>query len=179
MDDIKLNNTYTIIYTITKNTLTNTQAYYGMYVDGAYGAFYSQTISNGSVDGKIGTFACKITVSTLGSNTKLLSIGVHGGDTNGELVVDDIMLLEGDHTQNPPAYFEGLKSVGEDVDEINKDIIDECFANIKIYDFDENGLFVEMEKAVPAKERDFERLTGYPFDMYCDFLNRCAKNYLL
>ena len=51
-----------------------------------------------------------------------------------------------------------------------------CFA--KIYDFDENGLFVEMEKAVPAKEKDFERLTGYPFDMYCDFLNRCAKNYL-
>lgn len=28
------------------------------------------------------------------------------------------VLLEGDHTQNPPSYFEGLKSVGQDVDEI-------------------------------------------------------------
>lgn len=29
-----------------------------------------------------------------------------------------ILVLEGDHTQNPPSYFEGLKSVGQDVDEI-------------------------------------------------------------
>lgn len=29
-----------------------------------------------------------------------------------------LLLLEGDHTQNPLSYFEGLKSVGEDVDEI-------------------------------------------------------------
>lgn len=29
-----------------------------------------------------------------------------------------ITILEGDHTQNPPSYFEGLKSVGQDVDEI-------------------------------------------------------------
>lgn len=28
------------------------------------------------------------------------------------------IVLEGDHTQNPPSYFEGLKSVGEDTDEI-------------------------------------------------------------
>lgn len=30
-----------------------------------------------------------------------------------------LLLLEGDHTQNPPSYFEGLKSVGQDVDEVN------------------------------------------------------------
>ena len=29
-----------------------------------------------------------------------------------------ILILEGDHTQNPPSYFEGLMSVGQDVDEI-------------------------------------------------------------
>lgn len=29
-----------------------------------------------------------------------------------------MMILEGDHTQNPPSYFEGLKSVGDGVDEI-------------------------------------------------------------
>ena len=30
----------------------------------------------------------------------------------------DIIILEGDHTQNPPSYFEGLKSAGDVVDEI-------------------------------------------------------------
>ena len=29
-----------------------------------------------------------------------------------------MMILEGDHTQNPPSYFEGLMSVGQDVDKI-------------------------------------------------------------
>ena len=30
----------------------------------------------------------------------------------------DSLILEGDHTQNPPSYFEGLMSVGQDVDKI-------------------------------------------------------------
>ena len=38
-------------------------------------------------------------------------------DTEG-IVNMELMILEGDHTQNPPSYFEGLKSVGEDTDEI-------------------------------------------------------------
>ena len=29
-----------------------------------------------------------------------------------------VVLLEGDHTQNPPSYFEGFKSVGDGIDEI-------------------------------------------------------------
>ena len=32
--------------------------------------------------------------------------------------VKNIMVLEGDHTQNPPSFFEGIKSVGQEVDEI-------------------------------------------------------------
>lgn len=32
--------------------------------------------------------------------------------------VKNVVLLEGDHTQNPPSYFEGLKSVGDGVDKI-------------------------------------------------------------
>ena len=38
---------------------------------------------------------------------------MHYADEGGYLEVDDIILLEGDHTQNPPSYFEGLKSVGQ------------------------------------------------------------------
>ena len=54
-----------------------------------------------------------------------------------------ITILEGDHTQNPPSYFEGLKSVGDGADEI---VVSSC-NNIKefkhnkvtsslVYDFD-------------------------------------------
>ena len=36
-----------------------------------------------------------------------------------------LLLLEGDHTQNPPAYFEGLKSVGDGVDEVSIESVNE------------------------------------------------------
>ena len=35
-----------------------------------------------------------------------------------------VVLLEGDHTQNPPSFFEGLKSVGEDVEEVSVKSVD-------------------------------------------------------
>lgn len=38
--------------------------------------------------------------------------------TSGTIVFK-YMILEGDHTQNPPEFFEGIKSVGQDVDEIS------------------------------------------------------------
>lgn len=48
--------------------------------------------------------------------------GSSGWDVNSEAHKQELknacVLLEGDHTQNPPSYFEGLMSVGEDVDEI-------------------------------------------------------------
>lgn len=48
--------------------------------------------------------------------------GARGWDANSESDKEKIkktcIVLEGDHTQNPPSYFEGLKSVGENTDEI-------------------------------------------------------------
>lgn len=40
------------------------------------------------------------------------------GLSSNTLTVKDAIILEGDHTQNPPEFFEGLKSVGQDVDDI-------------------------------------------------------------
>ena len=37
---------------------------------------------------------------------------------SSDIITTKTLLLEGDHTQNPPSFFEGLKSVGEDTDEI-------------------------------------------------------------
>lgn len=39
-------------------------------------------------------------------------------DSSGDIEVLSLLLLEGDHTQNPPPYFEGLASVGDGTDEI-------------------------------------------------------------
>lgn len=36
----------------------------------------------------------------------------------GQFIFENFIILEGDHTQNPPEYFEGIKSVGQDVDDI-------------------------------------------------------------
>ena len=45
----------------------------------------------------------------------------HNWDVNSEVDKEAMkkqLILEGDHTQNPPSYFEGLMSVGQDVDKI-------------------------------------------------------------
>lgn len=71
------------------------------------------------------------------------------------------------------------KGIAQNIEEINlgNDMYaGSCFA--KVYDYDSNGLFVEMELARRAKESDFERLAGVPFDVYCDIIVRTAASYL-
>ncbi|HJG95678.1 MAG TPA: hypothetical protein K8V90_01085, partial [Romboutsia timonensis] len=48
------------------------------------------------------------------------------GWTSSDLdkVRNGLVILEGDHTQNPPSYFEGLMSVGQDVDKIEVSSVD-------------------------------------------------------
>lgn len=46
-----------------------------------------------------------------------------------EYFKNNCFILEGDHTQNPPAYFEGLKSVGQDVDEVSVASVNENLFN--------------------------------------------------
>lgn len=48
----------------------------------------------------------------------LRSFVANNSQTEGGELELTITVLEGDHTQNPPSYFEGLKSVGEDTDEV-------------------------------------------------------------
>ena len=55
------------------------------------------------------------------SNVKSIGIELHSNNSvDSTATISDIMLMyEKDYnTQNPPSYFEGLKSVGQDVDEI-------------------------------------------------------------
>ena len=44
-------------------------------------------------------------------------------DTTSTATISNVIILEGDHTQNPPSYFEGLKSVGQSASEDGADEI--------------------------------------------------------
>lgn len=48
----------------------------------------------------------------------ITSIIIYSVGSPASFVIDNVVILEGDHTQNPPSYFEGLKSVGDGVDKI-------------------------------------------------------------
>ena len=68
-------------------------------------------------------------------------------DTEGTVNME-LMILEGDHTQNPPSYFEGLKSVGDGVDEVSVESVNENIfsGNILIGRYDETGNFVNDDR---------------------------------
>lgn len=50
-----------------------------------------------------------------------------------------------------------------------------CFA--KIYDIDENGLWIEMQLARKVKPSDFKRLTGYDWNTMCAWIKYCVSHY--
>ena len=52
---------------------------------------------------------CKINIDT---DTLNLAFRTNSS-YSGNVVISNMIILEGDHTQNPPSYFEGLKSVGQ------------------------------------------------------------------
>ena len=78
------------------------------------------------------------------SSSQLIRVGDVSSTSTEGLIKFSIILLEGDHTQNPPSYFEGLKSVGDGVDEVsiesaNENLIPsdwdykfQCFGDMKV-----------------------------------------------
>jgi hypothetical protein len=51
--------------------------------------------------------------------------------TGVEATYNKIIILEGDHTNNPPSYFEGLMSVGQDVEEVNVESVTDNLLDIR------------------------------------------------
>ena len=50
-----------------------------------------------------------------------------------------------------------------------------CFA--KVYEYDNNFLWVEMQLAKKAKISDFKRLLGVDFNTVCDWIKECKNRY--
>ena len=51
----------------------------------------------------------------------------------------------------------------------------DCFA--KIYDVDDNYLWIEMQLARKAKLSDFKRILGVDFNVVCDWIKDCHNRY--
>ena len=71
--------------------------------------------------------------------------------------LERVLLLEGDHTQNPPSYFEGLMSVGEDVDEIVVESVNSVISQILKTNIESSRI---SHKINPIKE-DFIIINPY------------------
>jgi hypothetical protein len=65
----------------------------------------------------------KTDVATLTIPSDYNPANYHGlyfyGSSGNTTSIENLIILEGDHTNNPPEYFEGLMSVGQDVEEVN------------------------------------------------------------
>ena len=121
-EKLKPNTLYTIIVEVVENTFSNIPilrvASVNNTSDNTNPCLRGIKIING---GQTGKFIFELTTVSDFSN---VDIGLRTLVSNDNLEVGcklkfRIVILEGDHTQNPPSYFEGLKSVGEGVDEIN------------------------------------------------------------
>ena len=132
IQDLKSNTEYTVIVNIKTNTqsgninLNNYQQNTCVFKDSMY-------IKPSDIGVK--TFKVKTVDSFdhINPSDMVVLRSQSAGIASGETLIEDIMILEGDHTQNPPSYFEGLKSVGQDVDEIevsssNKNLLNEVEA---------------------------------------------------
>lgn len=75
------------------------------------------TVNDATICKGVGGLAYKFTVNK-NATTTAVQVFVDA-NTEGSVTLTDFTILEGDHTQNPPSgYIEGLKSVGDGVDEI-------------------------------------------------------------
>lgn len=68
-----------------------------------------------------------------------IRLGVNGL-TSYPININNIILLEGDHTQNPPSYFEGLKSVGQSAttseDRVDEIVVSSVKGDGNLFDVD-------------------------------------------
>ena len=82
------------------------------------------------------------------------------GVASGETLIDNILLLEGDHTNNPPEYFEGLMSVGQDVEGVSVESVNENLfskftqqninSSLNYYDSDTNTYVSSTRTAIDS-----------------------------
>ena len=147
---LKDNTVYTAIFDLNtsfKSTDNNNKAslmlgFYGT----SNGTDYTYAQGGVNLEGDyIDNYVRVVKTITTTTNCSKVVIGNHVGSNTGFIRVKNLMLFEGDLTANPPSgYIEGLKSVGQDVDEISVVSIS-------------NGIVYEN---IPTKKGSYASTTG-------------------
>lgn len=145
--NMKPNTKYTVICNVKENTLSDSIQLVHSYAD----VFGSKNIVE--VPKKTTGLICGL-FETVEGDSKPITIQVPPNpNEQGYIVLENLVYLEGDHTQNPPSYFEGLKSIGDGVDEIVVSSTD----NGNLTD----GTFIKG--TVNSSTGDLNPSTGYSF----------------
>ena len=136
--NLKPSTKYTMIVEITKNTVVSSDKAFRFASNGIGRGDAYLTVIGGQTSievGEVGTRIIPMITREDGNYTTSLMGFVPAGATSGEISFK-ICLLEGDHTQNPPSYFEGLKSVGQSAttsedgaDEIVVSSVNGCYSD--------------------------------------------------
>ena len=110
--NIKANTEYTVLVDIKNNSLNGN--FHISYKDTTV---FDKTIQ---LDAKsVGIYKYKLTsMADISNSSLVLRTQLYNNCTEGSIAYK-IALIEGDHTQNTPSYFDGLKSVGDGVEEIS------------------------------------------------------------
>lgn len=138
-DRFEVNMEYTIVLPHYKGNLNHASLY-------DRGSGFSLQVGMIYFNGNVGKVRIRNDKLTFSNNIELL---FYTGDVVGNYleISSNILILEGDHTNNPPEYFEGLMSVGQDVEEVS---VESCFnvADIAI-DGDTNFEIAHIKKGIP------------------------------
>ena len=113
---------------------------------------------------------------------------------DGDVITTKTLLLEGDHTQNPPSYFEGLKSVGQSASEggadeivvssVNENLFDKTQKLVDGYISENPGVYGDVSPHNTCKSTDFiliDSNTTYtlnndnPIEETCGFYDTTKK----
>lgn len=119
ISNIKPNTKYTYFFNIVENTLNHDLEQDGVGV-------WNETTTQGLLPigqivisrNQVGLIKKVITTPTdLSTYNFTSAFRTYNASISGTITIEE-MILEGDYTQNPPSYFEGVKSVGDGVENI-------------------------------------------------------------
>lgn len=163
---IKSNTTYTLIFNIFKNNISELQR--GISIRGVSDPYYTQKVSdsyfNIYTDSSFDiTSGIKVISFTTGDNTNEYTgfgFGFPCVTTNvagQQFEIGDVVLLEGDYTNKPtPHFFEGIKSVGEKEDRNHKiNISSENNGNIIINPIYKKGYYVKHSNGAEIENSNY------------------------
>lgn len=133
---IKPNTTYTIVANILENTMT--QGVFAIIESNTVTAFNQVNLPLGYK----GVYVTKVTTRDTYTLPRIQSMSSTQCKT-GEKIKFSLMVLEGDHTQNQPSYFEGLKSVGQSAT-TSEDGVDEIVVSSTTNEFTKDFEYVDL-----------------------------------